>query len=169
MRNSAETLLLGPQLCTRLDLSTSYDWPFKSALSMCSSTWREIRNAFPVISLGDQNKDIGAACWTLLTRVRLRTVTQAKSGLLFITRNNSPLTFLINCRMSNKLRRRNRSSEKSGTLFEGQRDVQYYPTAIKENCRVLSTNLVQNIVTPQMSLHTLLGKHLSANQCRPLG
>ena len=59
------------------------------------------------------------------------------------------------------------SPEKSGTSFEGQRDVRYYPTVINKTCRVLSTNVVSaqhRDVTN--SLHTLLGKYLPANQSR---
>ena len=76
--NSAKILALGPHLCTRIWLR-HHDWIVKKRLlSICQSGWREIRNAFPVISLSlleAWNKDIGTASQTLLTGwtgVRLR-------------------------------------------------------------------------------------------------
>ena len=61
------------------DFITHHDWLVKKKLrSICQSGWREIRNAFPVISLSllkAWNKDIGTASQTLLTGwtgVRLR-------------------------------------------------------------------------------------------------
>ena len=58
------------------DLNTRHDWPVKKKpLCICQSCWKQIRNAFPVISgipLGAQNKDFGDASQTLLNGVKLR-------------------------------------------------------------------------------------------------
>ena len=58
------------------DLSTCHDILacHKRPLWICQPDWKEIQNANPVIRwvLGAQNKDIGAALQTLLTRVKLR-------------------------------------------------------------------------------------------------
>ena len=77
----------------------------KNELSICQSTWRENRNAFLVIPLGDQNKDIGAASQTLLTRVRLWLWRRLSGGYFLLPEIIARLTFLINHPMSNKLRR----------------------------------------------------------------
>ena len=131
----------------------------KNELSICQSTWRENRNAFLVIPLGDQNKDIGAASQTLLTRIRLWLWRRLSGGYFLLPEIIARLTFLINHPMSNKLRRW--KPRKVWHL------VRYYPTVIKKTCRVLSTNAVSaehRDVTN--SLHTLLGKYLPANQSR---
>ena len=65
----------------------------KNALSICQSTWRENRNVFPVISLGDQNKDIGAASQTLLTRVRLWLWRRLSAGYFLLPGINSSFDF----------------------------------------------------------------------------
>ena len=109
-----------------------------NALSICQSTWRENRNAFPVIPLGDQNKDIGAASQTLLTRVRLWLWCRLSTGYFPLPEIIARLTFLINHPMSNKLRRW--KPRKVWHLF--RRSVRYYPTVIKKTCRVLSTDVV---------------------------
>ena len=78
LRKSAKILALGPHLCTRISLRTMTGLLKKKLLSICQSGWREIRNAFPVISLSlleAWNKDIVTASQTLLTGwtgVRLR-------------------------------------------------------------------------------------------------
>ena len=78
LRKCAKILALGPHLCTRISLRTMTGLLKKKLLSICQSGWREIRNAFPVISLSlleAWNKDIGTASQTLLTGwtgVRLR-------------------------------------------------------------------------------------------------
>ena len=71
-RNSAGTLVLGPQLCTRLDLSARYDWPFKKRIVNLPINLKGNSKRISGNFLGDQNKDIGAASQTLLTGVRLR-------------------------------------------------------------------------------------------------
>ena len=136
-----------------------------NALSICQSTWRENRNAFPVIPLGDQNKDIGAASQTLLTRVRLWLWCRLSTGYFPLPEIIARLTFLINHPMSNKLRRWKprkvwhlfRRSEGCSVLSDGNKENL---SSFKHRCSECRTCDVTN------SLHTLLGKHLSANQSR---
>ena len=74
LQNSAEILVLGLQLCTRIWVRAMIG-VLKMPLLICQSGWREMRNVFPVVHWvrwGARNKDIGAASQTLLTDVKLR-------------------------------------------------------------------------------------------------
>ena len=64
----------GAQTCTRIWVHAMISL-WKKPWSICRWGWREIRNAFPIISwarFGAQNKDVGASSQTLLAGVRLR-------------------------------------------------------------------------------------------------
>ena len=105
------TKLLVKSICETAPKPLFWDlnWPLigllKNGLSICQSTWREIRSAFPVIPLGDKNKDIGAASQTLLTGVRLRLWHRLSEGYFLLPEIIARLTLVINHSMSNKLRR----------------------------------------------------------------
>ena len=73
LRNSAEILVLGPHLCTRIWVCTMIGL-LKRPLLICQSGWEEIRNASGnwLSPLGAENKYFGAVSQTLLTGVRSR-------------------------------------------------------------------------------------------------
>ena len=64
----------GAQTCTRIWVHAMISL-WKKPWLICRWGWREIRNAFPIISwarFGAQNKDVGASSQTLLAGLRLR-------------------------------------------------------------------------------------------------
>ena len=137
-----------------------YDWPFKKRIVNLPIN---LKGKSKRISGNSGN--IGAVSQTLLTRVRLWLWRRLSGGYFLLPEIIVRLTFLVNHPMSNKLRRWKprkvwhlvRRSEGCLVLSDGNKENL---SSFKHRCSECRTCDVTN------SLHTLLEKHLSANQSR---